>query len=80
MLLSFERSIASLFKVFDHVKYISLNNQPCTTGLTIINSNSNKNSKDLHYYPFLVKKMDFMESILLMISLIKYVFLIKQTT
>ena len=46
---SFSQSLASVFKVHDHTKCVSLSNQPCIAGPPLIDSNSDK------YYLFLVK-------------------------
>ena len=50
MVLSFSGSLASATMVFDHTKYIYLNNELGLGGPTLMNLNSN----ELHYHSFMV--------------------------
>ena len=50
-LLTFDGSIAIAVKVPNHKTCISLNNQPWSARLTVINLNTDKNSQGLHFYP-----------------------------
>ena len=53
-LLTFSGSLASTVYVSNHTKCISLYNQPCMTGLTIIDLNPDKCNEELCYYPLIV--------------------------
>ena len=73
----------------DHTKCVSLSNQKCMTQPTLINFHPNEYSQEFHYYPFAVKLdrcvgscntlvMTCNDLEVAMVSLIKYVFQIKE--
>ena len=45
-LLNFSRSLASIVNVFDHTKYVSLNNQACMTQPSLIDSHPDECNQD----------------------------------
>ena len=49
-MLSFSESLVRVAKVFNRAKSVSLNNKTCLARPTLIDLNS----KELHYYPFIV--------------------------
>ena len=55
----------SIVSASNLAKCVSLNNYKCMTQHTLLNLHSNKQSEELHYYPF---------AIILIIYLIEYVF------
>ena len=74
----FIKLLTTTVSASDHTKCVLLSNQKCMTQPTLTILHPNEYSQELHYYPLAVK-LDVSEvAILLMTSLIKYVFQTKQ--